>query len=467
MIGIVVAGAWMWSLRDLGDELRAATDKTAVKLDLVNACRARAWEMVASLRGLYISVSTNDQKGLEATAKKFDAVYKRSGEQVAELRPLVTTEEGTADLSRYESGRIEFGTVAANYLRSCREQNLDQLAGLLPKVQAFASLADESLNRLKDEQRKTLKQSQARAGALASQSLVIGAGMTCLLLAIAFAAAFVVRSVNRALLTTVGQIAGGAELVAAAAGQISTSSQSLAEGSSEQAASIEQTSSASQGVHSMAHKSTQTSRAAADLMGDCQQKFARTNQSLDQMVVAMSGIKTQSEKISKIIKVIDEIAFQTNILALNASVEAARAGVAGMGFAVVADEVRNLAQRCAQAARDTTALIEESIAKSNDGKAKVDQVAGAIREITEESIKVRALVDEVNQASQEQARENEQIGEAIGRMEHVTTRVAASARDGAASAQKLHEESRELKDIVERLAGMVGGRPPVAAAHTR
>ncbi len=111
-----------------------------------------------------------------------------------------------------------------------------------------------------------------------------------------------------------------------------------------------------------------------------QHEFAETNQALEQTVAAMGEINTQSAKISKIIKVIDEIAFQTNILALNAAVEAARAGEAGMGFAVVADEVRNLAQRCAQAAKDTASLIEESIAKSNDGKTKVDQVATAIRD---------------------------------------------------------------------------------------
>jgi methyl-accepting chemotaxis protein len=138
-------------------------------------------------------------------------------------------------------------------------------------------------------------------------------------------------------------------------------------------------------------------------------------------------------------------------------VEAARAGKAGMGFAVVADEVRNLAQRCAQAAKDTAALIEESITKSNDGKVKVDQVATAIRAITEESAKVKTLVDEVNLGSQEQARGIEQVSKAITQMEQVAQKTAANAEESASAAEELNAQSETLKDIVERLTAMVGG----------
>jgi methyl-accepting chemotaxis protein/methyl-accepting chemotaxis protein-1 (serine sensor receptor) len=271
----------------------------------------------------------------------------------------------------------------------------------------------------------------------------------------------VVSGLNAALRRAASELAGGAEQVAAAAGQVSSGSQSLAQGNSEQAASLEETSASTEEINSMARRSSDNSRAAADLMAQSQQKFGATNQALELMVTAMEEISASSGKISKIIKVIDEIAFQTNILALNAAVEAARAGEAGMGFAVVADEVRNLAQRSAQAAKDTAVLIEESIAKSKDGKEKVDQVAGSIRGITEETRKVKTLVDEVSMGSLEQSRGIEQIAKAIAQMEQGN---AANAEESAAAAEELTAQSETLKEIVDRLNAMVGGAEP--GAHT-
>jgi hypothetical protein len=281
---------------------------------------------------------------------------------------------------------------------------------------------------------------------------------TALALMTSFAIAFVVlkRSIQELGVIAL-ELQRGAEQVFSTAMQISASSQSLAQSSSQQAASIEETSASSEQINAMARKTTDNAQSMAKLVGSSREMFIRTNQQLEETVASMDVINQSSDKISKIIKVIDEIAFQTNILALNAAVEAARAGEAGMGFAVVADEVRNLAQRSAVAARDTAALIEDSISKSRDGKSKVDQVAIAIRSTTEDSARIKTLVDEVTLGSGQQSLGSEQIAKAIAHMEQVTQTTAANAQESAAAAHELGAQSEALNELVNRLNVIVGG----------
>lgn len=212
----------------------------------------------------------------------------------------------------------------------------------------------------------------------------------------------------------------------------------------------------------MARANSDNSRSMAGFVDESKKEIVQANSELSAMVHSMNGINESSEKISKIIKVIDEIAFQTNILALNAAVEAARAGEEGQGFAVVADEVRNLAQRSAQAAHDTASLIQESIDKALQGKTQVDRVVGSIRAISQSSTRIASLVDGIAAGSAEECRGLEQIAKAIGQMEQVTQMTAANAEESAASAEELNGQSETMKGLVLELNLLVNGASETA-----
>ena len=171
----------------------------------------------------------------------------------------------------------------------------------------------------------------------------------------------------------------------------------------------------------------------------------------------MEEINTSSRKIADIISVIDGIAFQTNILALNAAVEAARAGEAGAGFAVVADEVRNLAQRCAAAAKETAAKIEDRVKKSQQGAQISADVAKSFTEIQSQVRKLDQLVAEIASASTEQSQGIVQVNTAVSRMDKVTQNNAASAEESASASEELNAQAASLQEVVGELQVLVGG----------
>ncbi len=324
-----------------------------------------------------------------------------------------------------------------------------------PKFQQLHRIVTERVQWNTEYSERTMR--EAVSGAIRQRAITFT--MALLTLGCGVLAAFlIVRGITRQLKELIGRLAAGASQVASAASQVSSTSQTLAQGASEQAASLQETSATSEQISAMAARNSENTRSAAGLALKSQEKFKHTHRSLDEMVKAIGEIGDSSGKISRINKVIDEIAFQTNILALNAAVEAARAGEAGMGFAVVADEVRSLAQRCAQAAKETAALIEDSIQKSTGGKTKVDEVVRAIQEITAESQSVQTLIDEVNQGSAEQARGVQQISKAITQMERVTQSTAASAEEGASASEELTAQSSTLHEISVHLSALVGAQ---------
>ena len=267
----------------------------------------------------------------------------------------------------------------------------------------------------------------------------------------------VVRSTRRTLADAANELRRTVGEVTAASTQVAASSQTLSEGATTQAASLEETSASMEEMASMTRQNAENSTQAAAMMADSERLVSTANDALGGMVASMTAIRDSSDKVGRIIRTIDEIAFQTNILALNAAVEAARAGEAGMGFAVVSDEVRALAQRSAQAAKDTALLIEESIANAHDGQKKVHHVSDAIASITASTNRVRGLVDQVSEASRQQAQGISQVSQAIAQMESVTQTTAAMAEESAAASVELNAQAGAAMDVIARLAAFVGG----------
>jgi methyl-accepting chemotaxis protein len=267
---------------------------------------------------------------------------------------------------------------------------------------------------------------------------------------------YIVRGLNVALRGSAHNVGAGATELAATAAQVAAASQSLARGASQQAASLQETSASTEEVASMTRSNAENSRLASDAMKAADHQVEEGNRTLEATLTSMAEIRRASSKISKIIQTIDQIAFQTNILALNAAVEAARAGQTGVGFAVVADEVRGLAQRSADAARETAALIEDSVVKSTEGSAKVEQVAAMMRLIAESTGRAKALVDGVCESSREQTRGIEQIANAMVQMDRVTQTTASSAEQSASASQRLSAQAAGLKDVASGLSELVG-----------
>lgn len=238
---------------------------------------------------------------------------------------------------------------------------------------------------------------------------------------------------------------------------LTNSSRRLAEGSTEQAASIQETSSTLEESSSMVHQTTQNTKEADILAKRTKEAADKGDYEMQTMLEAMKELKSSSGEISKIIKVIDEIAFQTNILSLNAAVEAARAGDAGKGFAVVAEEVRNLAQRSAQAAKDTANIIESNINLSEKCLIISEQVSTSLTSINSESNKVSELLGEISTASQEQEIGISQINKAISQMEAVLQSNAATAQESATSSDQLSVYSENIKLIMSDLNYLIEG----------
>ncbi len=238
---------------------------------------------------------------------------------------------------------------------------------------------------------------------------------------------------------------------------LSAASEHLAEGASEQSAAIEETSSSLEEMSSMTKNNADHANQCNMVMREAREIIGRVNDYMGGMAEAIGKMRRSSEETIKIIKSIDEIAFQTNLLALNAAVEAARAGEAGAGFAVVADEVRSLAMRAAEAAKNTTDLIENTSRAIKEGSELMGLTQDEFQRNMEIIGKVNTLLEEIADASKEQALGIEQVNKAVADMEKVTQQNSANAEESASAAEQLSAQAEDMKEFIAALASLLGG----------
>jgi methyl-accepting chemotaxis protein len=413
---------------------------------------------IGSQRAMMFSALTGNEAGISAAQRDVTENLGQIDQALREVIQLQVTDKGRQIVSEMNDSRGEWqkdferqkSLLAEKRFDEATKMQADVFAPVSERLNASSTLLLKNMTQVIEATRQDADEVSTRAKGLSIGLLLAAIGA-------ALAAFFAVHQGNKSLRRYAAEITESASQVSSAAGQVTAASQALAQGSSEQAATLEETSASAEEINSMTQKNAANARSTAGETESADQLLKETTQRLDQMIGSMNEINASSEKISRIIRVIDEIAFQTNILALNAAVEAARAGEAGMGFAVVADEVRNLAQRSAQAAKDTSSLIEESIVRSQDGKVRLDEVASCVRKVVDNASRIKILAGEVHLGSQEQAKGIEQIAKAVAQMQRVTQATAASAEESASAGEEMNAQATGLNNSARLLNELIGG----------
>ena len=445
------------SLIDLEAEQEATPERKAL-LGMMADVRGTIGLGLASLRAYILS-------GDVKYRNQFDRYWSRNARRFGDLsgQQSLFTPEQAAAYAALKNSRLQFEPLPNRMfrIREGAEWNIAN-SWLGTRAAPTAAVIRQELNAMIVDQR-TLMDADMKAAnvessslmALQRNALIIGSVLCLLLTAYG---TLVVRGVTRPVRDAVGNMTTLSRHLTASSDEIASAGQILAQGASEQAASLEQTSASLEELAATSKQNADNARQANDLALRATTAGDQGSEAMDRMTSAIAKIKVSSDETVKIVKDIDEIAFQTNLLALNAAVEAARAGEAGKGFAVVAEEVRNLARRSAEAAGNTSTLLEEAKSNSDEGVQVSKEVQKILAAISAHVQETTTLVEGIASSSEDQAKGVAEINIAVAQMDKVTQSLASTSEETAAASQELSSQTNEIHNVTVRLGAILGNR---------
>lgn len=483
---ICSVGVGVWQMREL-----AATANKLATSDNEKLQMTVRWRNTIDLNWIRTkaAILDGDAARIADWQKEMDQTSEISTASRKRVIELIQSDEGKAMLKDIDDARAAYRNPRAELLKR-RAAGEDVTAALQSELRPLADSYSAAIQKLEDRQQKRYDEALAQAEATSSraQMLMLGGGALAVVAASLMALmltrsivqpirataesagviasgdlsrtidtsgrdepaklAMALREMQASLLAVVSTVRQGSEGVATASSEIAQGNQDLSGRTESQASALEETAASMEELSATVRQNADSALEANQLAQNASTVATQGGAVVSQVVDTMKGISDSSKKIAEIISVIDGIAFQTNILALNAAVEAARAGEQGRGFAVVASEVRSLAGRSAGAAKEIKSLIDDSVARVDQGTQLVNQAGNTMNEVVSSIRRVTDIMGEISAASREQSAGVSQVGEAVTQMDQATQQNAALVEEMAAAASSLNSQARELVQSV-------------------
>jgi len=416
---------------------------------LAGRIQANFLEMRIAVRGYQLNHDEEDVKNFESRRSTVHALLDEGARAfAAEPERVHIIESVIKDVSTYES---LFRDMRGAKEGSQEKEYIQRMASLGTGIDHQVEGLKLALMADQNTLGPTVQQRLVRA-----QSFILMLGLAVLVVGV-FSSIVVSRDITRTLSRISSSLSQSSEQISGASSQVAMASQNLAKGASEQAAALEESSAALEELSSMGKRNSESAAEAKSVAERTRASADLGAGDMEQMRVAMDAIKKSSDDTAKIVRTIDEIAFQTNILALNAAVEAARAGSAGAGFAVVAEEVRALAQRSADAAKETASRIQDSVQKSQHAVGITGKVADNLEHIVGGARRMDTLVAEIAAASGDQSQGVAQLSTTVSEMDRVTQQNAGTAEETAAASEELNQQAQAMHEAISTLGALIGG----------